>query len=66
MGLSSNAVAAADIVVSEKRAKLQAVRNARRSSNKIRRLHHTPWELTTWKRPGASTRTFSECRWFRQ
>ena len=40
MGLSSNAVAAADIVVSEKRAKLQAVRNARRSSNKIRRLHY--------------------------
>ena len=40
MGLSSNAVAAADIAGSEKRAKLQAVRNARRSSNKIRRLHH--------------------------
>jgi len=40
MRLSANAVAAADTAGSEKHAKLQAVRNARRSSNKIRRLHH--------------------------
>jgi len=40
MGLSANAIAAADTAGSKKRAKLQAVRNARRSSNKIRRLHH--------------------------
>ena len=40
MGLSANAVAAADTAGSAKRPKLQAVRNARRSGNKIRRLHH--------------------------
>src|SRR6202035_1072924 len=40
MGLSANAVVAADTAGSEKRAKLQAVRNARRNGNKIRRLHH--------------------------
>src|SRR5258708_10975128 len=37
-GLSG--VTAANTAGSEKRARLQAVRHARRSSNKIRRLHH--------------------------
>jgi catechol 2,3-dioxygenase-like lactoylglutathione lyase family enzyme len=40
MRMSAKPVAAAQTAASNKRAKLQAVRNARRSTNKIRRLHH--------------------------
>jgi glyoxylase I family protein len=40
MGISANAATAADVAGTETRARLEAARDARRSRNKIRRLHH--------------------------